>query len=133
MAFGPLQIFAFALVGVYGIAAALQGWMEHRLGWVMRAIVLGAGVACLWPGSLTANLAGVAGISIPCGFSSAGLPIGLQLQSPPLEEERLLRATNMYQQVTDWHVKRPSAASKATAPPPAALALALRSRERVRA
>jgi aspartyl-tRNA(Asn)/glutamyl-tRNA(Gln) amidotransferase subunit A len=53
------------------------------------------------------NLAGIAGISIPCGFSSQGLPIGLQLQSPPFEEERLLRGAQMFQQATDWHAKKP--------------------------
>ncbi len=58
--------------------------------------------------TVTANLAGVGGISIPCGFSSGGLPIGLQLQAPPLEEERLLRAAHMFQQATDWHTRRPT-------------------------
>ncbi|QDU97816.1 Asp-tRNA(Asn)/Glu-tRNA(Gln) amidotransferase subunit GatA [Lignipirellula cremea] len=55
-----------------------------------------------------ANLSGVAGISVPCGFSSGGLPIGLQLQAPPLAEDRLLRAAHMFQQTTDWHTRRPS-------------------------
>jgi aspartyl-tRNA(Asn)/glutamyl-tRNA(Gln) amidotransferase subunit A len=54
------------------------------------------------------NLAGIGGISIPCGFSSAGLPIGLHLQAPPLEEERLLRGAQMFQQATDWHTRKPS-------------------------
>ncbi len=40
--------------------------------------------------TVSTNLAGIAAMSIPCGFSSAGLPIGLHLQSPPFEEERLL-------------------------------------------
>ena len=57
--------------------------------------------------TVSANLAGTAGISIPCGLSGAGLPIGLQLQSPPFEEERLLRAAHMYQAATDWHQRRP--------------------------
>jgi aspartyl-tRNA(Asn)/glutamyl-tRNA(Gln) amidotransferase subunit A len=52
-------------------------------------------------------LAGIGGISIPCGFSSQGLPIGLQLQAPPFEEERLLRGAAMYQRVTDWHSRKP--------------------------
>jgi aspartyl-tRNA(Asn)/glutamyl-tRNA(Gln) amidotransferase subunit A len=55
--------------------------------------------------TVSANLAGIAGISVPCGFSSDRLPIGLQLQAPPLEEERLLRAAHMFQQATDWHRK----------------------------
>ena len=57
--------------------------------------------------TVTANLAGVAGISLPCGFTSSGLPIGLQLQSAPFQEERLLRAAAMYQAETDWHTRRP--------------------------
>ena len=57
--------------------------------------------------TVSTNLAGIGGISIPCGFSSGGLPIGLQLQAPPLEEERLLRGACMFQQATDWHTRRP--------------------------
>ena len=53
------------------------------------------------------NLAGLAGISIPCGFTKSGLPIGLQLQCRPFDEERLLQAAAMYQKATDWHTKRP--------------------------
>jgi aspartyl-tRNA(Asn)/glutamyl-tRNA(Gln) amidotransferase subunit A len=56
--------------------------------------------------TVSANLAGIAGLSIPCGFSRGGLPIGLQLQSPPFEEERLLQAAHMFQQATDWHMRR---------------------------
>jgi aspartyl-tRNA(Asn)/glutamyl-tRNA(Gln) amidotransferase subunit A len=55
-----------------------------------------------------ANLAGVGGISLPCGQSAGGLPIGLQLQAPPFEESRLLRAAHMFQQATDWHRRRPA-------------------------
>jgi aspartyl-tRNA(Asn)/glutamyl-tRNA(Gln) amidotransferase subunit A len=57
--------------------------------------------------TVSANLAGIGGISIPCGFSSSGLPIGLQLQAPPFEEERLLRGAHMFQEATDWHTRRP--------------------------
>jgi aspartyl-tRNA(Asn)/glutamyl-tRNA(Gln) amidotransferase subunit A len=57
--------------------------------------------------TVSTNLAGIAGISIPCGFSSAGLPIGLHLQAPPFAEERLLRGACMFQQATDWHTKQP--------------------------
>ncbi len=48
--------------------------------------------------TVSANLAGLPGISLPCGFSSSGLPIGLQLQAKPLDEETLLRGAHMYQQ-----------------------------------
>jgi aspartyl-tRNA(Asn)/glutamyl-tRNA(Gln) amidotransferase subunit A len=57
--------------------------------------------------TVSTNLAGLGGISIPCGFSSTNLPIGLQLQAPPLEEDRLLRGAHMFQQATDWHTRRP--------------------------
>jgi len=58
--------------------------------------------------TVSANLAGTCGISVPCGFDRDKLPIGLQLQAPPLEEERLLRAAHMFQTATDWHQRRPS-------------------------
>jgi aspartyl-tRNA(Asn)/glutamyl-tRNA(Gln) amidotransferase subunit A len=45
--------------------------------------------------TISANLTGLPGISIPAGVSSSGLPIGLQLMAPPFEEERLLRAGRM--------------------------------------
>ena len=57
--------------------------------------------------TVSANLTGIAGISIPCGQSSEGLPIGLQLQAPAFEEERLLRGAHMFQQASDWHERRP--------------------------
>jgi aspartyl-tRNA(Asn)/glutamyl-tRNA(Gln) amidotransferase subunit A len=57
--------------------------------------------------TIGANLAGLCGLSIPCGFTTAGLPIGLQLQAPPFEEEKLLRAARMYERATDWHKRRP--------------------------
>ena len=49
------------------------------------------------------NLAGNCALSIPCGFSAGGLPIGLQLIGKRWDEERLLRAAGAYQQKTDWH------------------------------
>jgi aspartyl-tRNA(Asn)/glutamyl-tRNA(Gln) amidotransferase subunit A len=55
-----------------------------------------------------ANLAGIPGISIPCGISRDGLPIGLQLHAPQFQEERLLRGANMFQQATDWHQRAPN-------------------------
>lgn len=58
--------------------------------------------------TVSANLAGIPGLSIPCGFSQAGLPIGLQLQAQAFGEETLLRAGAMYQNQTDWHLRTPS-------------------------
>ena len=57
--------------------------------------------------TVSTNLAGLGGISVPCGFSTTGLPIGLHLQAPPFEEERLLRGAAMYQRATDLHTRRP--------------------------
>jgi len=53
--------------------------------------------------TITLNLAGMCGISVPCGFDNAGLPIGLQLIGPHLGEECILRAANAYEQATEWH------------------------------
>jgi len=57
--------------------------------------------------TISCNLAGLCGISVPCGFSSGGLPIGLQLLGRPFGESDLLRVANVYEQSTDWHLKRP--------------------------
>jgi aspartyl-tRNA(Asn)/glutamyl-tRNA(Gln) amidotransferase subunit A len=57
--------------------------------------------------TISINLAGLPAISVPCGFSKAGLPIGLQLIGRAFEEETLLRAAHAYEQSTQWHVKRP--------------------------
>jgi aspartyl-tRNA(Asn)/glutamyl-tRNA(Gln) amidotransferase subunit A len=58
--------------------------------------------------TLGANLAGLPGISLPGGFSSGGLPIGIQLVGPPFAEETLLRAARMFERETPWHTKRPT-------------------------
>jgi len=57
--------------------------------------------------TIPGNLAGIPGISVPCGFSVAGLPIGLQLLGRPLDEPRLLRAAYAYEQATPWRSRRP--------------------------
>ena len=56
--------------------------------------------------TLSANLAGIPGISLPAGQSGDGLPIGLQLLAPPFEEERLFRAARMFERETTWHRQR---------------------------
>ncbi len=61
--------------------------------------------------TVPANLAGICGVSLPCGFTRSGLPIGLQILAAPFAEEKLLRVARMYEQATDWHARRP--------PPPA--------------
>jgi aspartyl-tRNA(Asn)/glutamyl-tRNA(Gln) amidotransferase subunit A len=57
--------------------------------------------------TVTANLAGVGGISFPCGLTAGGLPIGFQLQGPALAEPLLLNAVDRFQSLTDWHRRRP--------------------------
>lgn len=57
--------------------------------------------------TIPCNLAGLPGISIPCGFSQSGLPIGMQLLGPAFQEEQMMRAAWHYQQQTEWHKKRP--------------------------
>ncbi len=53
------------------------------------------------------NLTGLPAISVPCGYSSSGLPIGLQLVGRWWEEGTVLRAAHAYQQATDWHTRAP--------------------------
>ena len=58
--------------------------------------------------TISCNLAGLCGISVSCGFSETGLPIGLQLLGKPFGESDLLRAAHAYEQATDWHKHRPN-------------------------
>jgi len=57
--------------------------------------------------TISANLAGVPALSLPCGFSSDGLPIGLQLLAGPFKEDVLLRAAYAYEQATEWRLRKP--------------------------
>tara|TARA_Y100001934_G_scaffold266259_1_gene345495 strand:- start:263 stop:1717 length:1455 start_codon:yes stop_codon:yes gene_type:complete len=56
----------------------------------------------------TVNLAGLPGLSIPCGFDAAGLPVGLQLIGKFMDEASLLSAAHQLQQETDWHQRMPA-------------------------
>lgn len=61
--------------------------------------------------TIAASLAGICGLSLPCGFAQSengkALPIGLQLLGPALEEARILQIAHAYEQSTDWHKQRP--------------------------
>ncbi len=57
--------------------------------------------------TLSANLAGIPGISVPCGWSSGGLPIGLQLMAGHFNEAVLIRTAHNFEQATDFHHKIP--------------------------
>jgi aspartyl-tRNA(Asn)/glutamyl-tRNA(Gln) amidotransferase subunit A len=64
--------------------------------------------------TIAANLAGICGISIPCGFVELDghrLPIGLQLLGKPLDEARILQIAYAYEQSTEWHKSRPPIAA----------------------
>ncbi|MEI7474255.1 MAG: Asp-tRNA(Asn)/Glu-tRNA(Gln) amidotransferase subunit GatA [bacterium] len=58
--------------------------------------------------TITANLAGIPGMSLPCGFDSKGLPIGLQILGPALSEETMLRAAYAFEQAVNINTKRPN-------------------------
>ncbi len=76
---------------------------EIRLGrrmWNTRAALL----RCTRPG----NLSGLPALSLPCGFSPEGLPVGLQLIGRPGDEGTLLRAAHAYEQLTPWHSRFPA-------------------------
>jgi aspartyl-tRNA(Asn)/glutamyl-tRNA(Gln) amidotransferase subunit A len=57
--------------------------------------------------TIAVNLAGLPGISVPCGFDEKGLPISLQLIAKPFGEETLLQTAYAYEQATDWHTQKP--------------------------
>jgi aspartyl-tRNA(Asn)/glutamyl-tRNA(Gln) amidotransferase subunit A len=57
--------------------------------------------------TISANLGGIPGISVPCGFSAGGLPIGLQLMGPGFGEADLLQAAYAFEEATEFHKRRP--------------------------
>jgi aspartyl-tRNA(Asn)/glutamyl-tRNA(Gln) amidotransferase subunit A len=58
--------------------------------------------------TIPASMAGIPALSIPCGFSSENMPVGLQVMAPQFSEERLLQIGQAYQLATDWHKKFPA-------------------------
>jgi aspartyl-tRNA(Asn)/glutamyl-tRNA(Gln) amidotransferase subunit A len=57
--------------------------------------------------TISANLAGIPAISIPCGFTKKGLPVGLQILAKPFAEDMLLRVAYTYEQNTTWRSMKP--------------------------
>jgi aspartyl-tRNA(Asn)/glutamyl-tRNA(Gln) amidotransferase subunit A len=55
------------------------------------------------------NLAGLPGMSIPCGFGARQRPVGLQLIGNYFQEARMLNVAHRFQQATDWHTRMPAA------------------------
>ena len=76
-----IQVFLFAVVGVYALSAALQGCMEKPMGVLGRGLSLAAGFACLWPGFLVVNLAGTVAViaMLTWNVKSAPRPISASL------------------------------------------------------
>jgi aspartyl-tRNA(Asn)/glutamyl-tRNA(Gln) amidotransferase subunit A len=58
--------------------------------------------------TVSINITGLPGLSVPCGFSKNGLPIGLQLIGKAFDEATLLRTAYAYEQATDWHKQKPT-------------------------
>jgi aspartyl-tRNA(Asn)/glutamyl-tRNA(Gln) amidotransferase subunit A len=58
--------------------------------------------------TVSANLAGLPAISIPCGFAGDRLPVGLQLTGRMFDEATILRAADAYERLTDWHTQTPA-------------------------
>lgn len=64
------------------------------------------------------NLSGHPVAAVPCGFTVAGLPMGMQIVGRAFDEATVLRVADAYQRMTDWHLRRPPMASEAPAAPP---------------
>ena len=57
--------------------------------------------------TIPANLVGIPGISIPCGFTTTGLPIGMQIMGKHFEEKKILKIAKLFENETDFHLKKP--------------------------
>jgi len=58
--------------------------------------------------TITANLAGICGMNVPCGFDHNGLPIGMQILAPAFAEDIMMRAAYTYEQTHDWYTRKPA-------------------------
>lgn len=58
--------------------------------------------------TISANLAGIPGLVLPCGFDRKGLPIGLQILAPHFKEESLFHLAHAYEKSTEWHLRKPA-------------------------
>jgi aspartyl-tRNA(Asn)/glutamyl-tRNA(Gln) amidotransferase subunit A len=63
------------------------------------------------------NIFGLPAISVPCGFSASGLPIGLMIAGPRFSEGKVLALANAYEKATQWHLKRPTLTPQMAVPP----------------
>ena len=58
--------------------------------------------------TIVAAFLGTPAMTVPCGFDSNGVPIGLMFMAAPYEEESILKVGHAYEQTTDWHMRRPN-------------------------
>lgn len=86
------------------IVAPLIGQMEVALGGRTQSAL-----DAIWHNAYPTNLTGSPSLCLPCGFSAGGLPIALQMIGRNFDELTLLRAGDLYQQHTDWHLRLPPA------------------------
>ena len=81
-----------------------QGYVETARGRIPLSDARGTrGTLCTIP----FNVTGAPAVSVPCGFSAQGLPIGLQIAAPHFEEPLLLQVAHAYEQAAGWHARRP--------------------------
>jgi aspartyl-tRNA(Asn)/glutamyl-tRNA(Gln) amidotransferase subunit A len=85
------------------ITASLIGEIESQVGTTKMGVI-----AAHTQYNAVYNLNGFPAITVPCGFSEQGLPIGLQLAGRPFDESKVLQVAHAYEQTTDWHNRRPS-------------------------
>jgi aspartyl-tRNA(Asn)/glutamyl-tRNA(Gln) amidotransferase subunit A len=83
------------------VTAARHGQLSYNFG--TEEPLISAATRLALPGNLT----GLPALSVPCGFSSAGLPIGLQIIGRPFDEATVLRVGQSYEAATDWTTRRP--------------------------
>lgn len=58
--------------------------------------------------TISTNLAGIPSLALPCGFTKAGLPVGMQILGPHFSEESLFEVGKNYQKITSWHLEKPN-------------------------
>lgn len=86
------------------IEEGLQGYVESPGGRIPLQDARGTrGTLCTIP----FNVTGAPAVSVPCGFSARGLPIGLQIAAPHFEEPALLQVAHAYEQAAGWHTRKP--------------------------
>jgi aspartyl-tRNA(Asn)/glutamyl-tRNA(Gln) amidotransferase subunit A len=71
-------------------------------GWDPAVMLANPSFTSIW------NLTGFPALSVNCGFTEAGLPIGMQIVGRPFDEPTVFKVGDAYQQITDWHTRRPT-------------------------